>query len=214
MHHQVLLCTVASKLFMILFSLHLTLSSILHFIAFATIVVSFPYKACCNLSALVDQKNVVSHSRIGTLVLLLSCPVTWVKEMAWSKAGLEWISGKGSSPSGWLGTGTGSPQKQSQHQALTEFKKHLDHTLRHMVRLLGCPGEDQALQSIVLIGAFQFRVLYDSTMKSVYLWKSFSILRHRRIWMQNGKKGLAVSLSLDFHRAGEPHLTWLVHRIF
>uniref|UniRef100_A0A8C3CKI7 KRAB domain-containing protein n=1 Tax=Cairina moschata TaxID=8855 RepID=A0A8C3CKI7_CAIMO len=50
---------------------------------------------------------------------------------AWERGGLGCTSGRGSSPRGWSRTGTGSPGKQSWHQACREFKKCLDCALSH-----------------------------------------------------------------------------------
>uniref|UniRef100_A0A8C3DHQ6 alpha-glucosidase n=1 Tax=Corvus moneduloides TaxID=1196302 RepID=A0A8C3DHQ6_CORMO len=52
------------------------------------------------------------------------------------RGGLGWMLEKGSSPRGWLGTGT-APQGSSHSTSLTEFKKCLDNALGHMGRCLG-----------------------------------------------------------------------------
>lgn len=45
-----------------------------------------------------------------------------------------------------MGTGTGSPGKWSEQQALPELKKRLDNNLRHLVGFLGCPVQGKELE--------------------------------------------------------------------
>ena len=46
--------------------------------------------------------------------------------------------------------------------SLMEFKKHWDNTLRHRVWFLGGPEQSQELDSMILVGAFQLRIVYES----------------------------------------------------
>jgi len=46
--------------------------------------------------------------------------------------------------------------------SLLEFKKHLDSTLRHMIRFLGGPVWSQELDPMILVGPFPLGIFYDS----------------------------------------------------
>lgn len=50
----------------------------------------------------------------------------------------------------------------SGHSTKPEFKKHWDSALSHRVGLLGCPVQDQELDSMILMDPFQLSMLYDS----------------------------------------------------
>lgn len=76
----------------------------------------------------------------------------------WVRAGLGCISGKGSSPRGWLGTGT-APQGSGHSTSLREFKKWLDSALRHIRWFLGLSCAEPGVWSWWVLPTLHF---YDS----------------------------------------------------
>jgi len=70
----------------------------------------------------------------------------------------SWGLGTGSAPEHG-GCGTGCP---GHGPKLLEFKECLDNTLRHRVWILDGPVWSQELDSVFLVGLFQFRIFYVS----------------------------------------------------
>lgn len=89
---------------------------------------------------------------------------TWKREntMSWG-SGLE--IRKCSYFRGWLGTGT-VLQGVAVALGLPDLQERLDNTLRGSVGLLGCPGRPQGIESMILVGLFQFRIFCGCMIKS------------------------------------------------
>lgn len=121
-----------------------------------------PYEEWLTTLGLLSLEETEGSPHCGHQYLLTLMPSarTRGRGMKLSQRGLGWISGKVFHPE-WLDTGTGSPGKRPEHQALPELSKSLDNTLRHWVGFLGCPVQGQQLDSTILMGPFQFSVFYN-----------------------------------------------------
>lgn len=55
-----------------------------------------------------------------------------------------------------------APWGSGQGPKLSKFRKGLDYTLSHRVSVLGCPVWSQDLEMMILVGPFEFGILYGS----------------------------------------------------